>query len=177
MSKKIEIRISGIGGQGLIFTTHILGKAAVYQGKKVVQKGDYGAEARGSATKSEIIISEEKIGFPAIRECDILVAMSSEAVNKHLKDLKKWGILLVDTTAFEGVPETRVKVFKIPAIKTAKKIFKDKIYANMIMLGALTGIAGIVNEASIKRAIRESSPQDKVETNITAYQKGYTLKK
>lgn len=173
--EKIEIRVSGLGGQGVVLAGQILGKAAVYDGKNVVQKGDYGAEARGSAAKSEVIISDDKVGFPAVRKCDILVAMSPEAVDKHLKDLKEDGILLVDSSTVESIPKIKAKVFKIPATNAAKETFGANIYANMIMLGALTKLTSIVNEESIVRAIRESLPEKTTEANVNAYKKGLQL--
>jgi 2-oxoglutarate ferredoxin oxidoreductase subunit gamma len=169
--KKLEIRISGLGGQGVILAGQILGRAAVYDGKNVVQKGDYGAEARGSAAKSEVIISDDKIGFPAVRKCDVLVAMSPEAVDKHIKDLKEDGILLIDSSTVEKIPETKAKVLKIPATDIAKEAFGSAIYANMIMLGALTRITRIVNEESMEKAIRESVPEKTAEANINAYKR------
>jgi 2-oxoglutarate ferredoxin oxidoreductase subunit gamma len=169
--KKLEIRISGLGGQGVILAGQILGRAAVHGGKNVVQKGDYGAEARGSAAKSEVIISDDKIGFPAVRRCDVLVAMSPEAVDKHIKDLKEDGILLIDSSIVEKIPETKAKVFKIPATNMAKETFGTVIYANMIMLGALTKIAKIVNEESMEKAIRESVPEKTAEANVNAYKR------
>ena len=171
MPKKIEIRISGLGGQGVVLAGQILGKAAVYDGKNVVQKGDYGAEARGSATKSEVIISDVEVGFPAVRKCDVLIAMSPEAVDKHLKDLKEDGVLLVDSSTVESIPKTKAKIFKIPATNTAKEAFGAVIYANIIMLGALTKIAKIVNEESMEKAIRESVPEKTAEANVNAYKR------
>ena len=173
--KRIEIRISGLGGQGVVLAGQILGRAAVYEGKNVVQKGDYGAEARGSAAKSEVIISDDKIGFPAVRKCDILVTMSPEAVEKHLKDLKEDGILLVDSSTVETIPKIKAKVFNIPATNTAKEAFGAVIYANIIMLGALTKLTKIVNEESMEKAIRESLPEKTAQDNVNAYRKGLQL--
>jgi len=175
MSKKIEIRISGLGGQGVVLAGQILGSAAVYDGKNVVQKGDYGAEARGSAAKSEVIISDEKIGFPVVRKCDILVAMSPEAVNRHIKDLKENGVLLVDSGNVESIPETKAKIFKIPATQIAKQTFGASLYANMIILGALTKITSIVHEESMEKAIKESLPEKAAEANINGFKKGLRL--
>jgi len=87
--RRVEIRISGLGGQGVVLMGEILGRAAVYDGKHAVQTQSYGAEARGSAARSEVIISDEKIGFPKVRKCDVLVAMSQSALDKHLKDLRE----------------------------------------------------------------------------------------
>lgn len=175
VDRRIEIRISGLGGQGVVITGLIIGRAAVYDGKNVVQKGDYGAEARGSATKSEVIISDDKIGFPAVRKCDILVAMSPEAVEKNIKDLKEDGILFVDGNTVESTPKIKAKVFRIPATNTAKETFGANIYANMIMLGALTKTTNIVKEESMEKAIRESLPEKTTEANVTAYKKGLQL--
>jgi len=173
--KKTEVRISGLGGQGVVLAGQILGRAAAYDGKNVVQTQSYGAEARGSAAKSEVIISEGKIGFPIVRKCDILVAMSQEAVEKNIKDLREDGILLVDTSTAKKIPETKASVFKIPATEIAEKVFKAKIYANMIMLGALTNIAKVTNEKSFTRAIKETVSTEAININLRAYKKGLTL--
>ena len=173
--KKAEVRISGLGGQGVVLAGQILGKAAAYNGKNVVQTQSYGAEARGSVAKSEVIISDGKIGFPMVRKCDILIAMSQEAVEKNIKDLKEKGILLVDGDAVKKIPETNVRIFKIPATEIAEKMFKAKIYVNMIMLGALTNITKIVNEKSFTRAIKETVSTEAMNINLRAYKKGLTL--
>jgi len=175
VTKKIEVRISGLGGQGIILAGEILGRAAVYEGKNVVQTGSYGAEARGSAAKSEVIISDSKIGFPRVRKCDILVAMSQSAVEKHLKDLKEKGILIVDEDTVENIPKTKARVFRIPATKTAEKSLKSRLYANVVMLGALTKITGIVKEAVVEKAITDSMPEAAREANISGFREGLKL--
>jgi len=175
MTDKIEIRISGLGGQGVVLAGRILGKAAVYSGKTAVQTQSYGAEARGSAAKSEVIISDDKIGFPIVRKCDILIAMSPEAVEKNVKDLKEEGLLLIDSTTIKSMPETKARIFKIPATETSKKVLGEKLYANMIMLGALINITGIVNEKSIEKATKNTFPEKFVAINMKAYEKGKEL--
>ncbi len=175
MPKRIEVRISGLGGQGVVLAGQILARAAVYDGKHVVQTQSYGAEARGSAAKSEVIISDSKIGFPKVRNCDILVAMSQSVVEKHLKDLKEKGTLIVDEDTVEHIPKTRAKLFRIPATKTAEKVLKSRLYANIVMLGALTKITGIVKEAAVKRAITDSVPENAIETNINGFREGLKL--
>ena len=172
---RVEIRISGLGGQGVVLAGYILGKAAVYDGKNVVQTQSYGAEARGSAAKSELIISDEKIGFPMVRKCDILVAMSREAVKKNLKDLKKNGILLIDSSYVKSEVKAEAKIFKIQATHIAEKLYGQKIYANMVMLGALTKITNIVNENSMEQAIKNVVPKETITKNIQAYKKGIEI--
>ena len=170
--KKIEIRISGLGGQGVVLAGQILGRAAAYSDKNVVQTQSYGAEARGSMAKSEVIISDDRIGFPIVRKCDILMAMNQEAVEKNLRDLKEDGILLVDSSTVEKAPVTKARVFKIPATQTAEDSCGGKLYANMIMLGALVEITRIVSEASVKLAIKDSVAKKAVATNFEAFKKG-----
>jgi len=173
--EKIEVRISGLGGQGVVLAGQILGRAAVYDGKNAVQTQTYGAEARGSAAKSEVIISDCKIGFPTVRKCDILIAMNQQAVDRHLKDLKENGVLIVDSAYVQKIPETKAKIFKIPATESAEKTFGAKMYANMIMLGALTKITKIVGEKAIEKAIEDTVPKKAVDTNKQAYKKGTEL--
>jgi 2-oxoglutarate ferredoxin oxidoreductase subunit gamma len=173
--KKVEVRISGLGGQGVVLAGQILGKAAAYNGKNVVQTQSYGAEARGSIAKSEVIISDGKIGFPMIRRCDILVAMNQEALDRDLKDLKEDGVLIVDSTYVKKIPETKAKIFKIPATEHAEKTFGDKIYANLLMLGALTNVTNIVSEKAMKKAIQDAVAKNIANINKEAYKKGKQL--
>ena len=175
MPKRIEVRISGLGGQGVVLTGQILGRAAVYDGKHVVQTQSYGAEARGSAAKSEVIISDSEIGFPKVRKCDILVAMSQSAVEKHLKDLKEKGVLIVDEDTVEHIPKTKAKLFRIPATRVAKTGLKSRIYTNVVLLGALVGITGIVTAKSIEKAIGDVVPRESLEKNLKGFKRGLEL--
>jgi len=170
--KRTEIRISGLGGQGVVLAGQVLGKAAAYDGKNAVQTQSYGAEARGSAAKSEVIISDDKIGFPMVRKCDVLVALNQEAVDRNFRDLRDDATLLVDSSVVKTVPETRAKIFKVPATQIAETTFKDRLYTNMIILGALTRITRIVSEQSMEKAIKDSVPSKAIAVNLEAYKKG-----
>lgn len=171
---KTEIRIAGLGGQGVVLAGHILGKAAAYDGKKTVQTQSYGAEARGSMAKSEVIISDQEIGFPMITGCDILVAMNQEALDKHLKDLKEEGTLIIDDTNVKQ-PEKKVKLFEIPATESAERIFGTKVCANMLMLGALAKVTKVVSDESMERAIDDTVEEKTASMDVQAYRKGREL--
>jgi 2-oxoglutarate ferredoxin oxidoreductase subunit gamma len=175
MPKRVEVRISGLGGQGVVLAGEILGRAAVYDGKYAVQTQSYGAEARGSAAKSEVIISDKKIGFPKVRKCDILITMSQNALNKHIDDLKENGILLVDRDKIKDVPKVKAKVFSISATRIAETELKSRIYANAIMLGVLTKITSVVSEEAVKKAIIDSVSEETKETNLEGFGKGLEL--
>lgn len=175
MVNKTEIRFGGSGGQGIVLAAQILGKAAVMDGRNALQTQAYGAEARGSMAKSEVIISDDKIGFPAVRKCDILVAMNQESLNALIKDMKENGILMVDSTNVTDIPETRAEVHRIPITETAKKAFGEAFYANMIMLGAFIKIANLVSREAMEKTIRENVSKKTIENNIKAFQKGLEL--
>lgn len=172
---RTEIRIAGLGGQGVVLAGQILGRAAAYDGKSVVQTQSYGAEARGSAAKSEIIISDTKIGFPLVRRCDILVALNQEAADKHIKDLKEDGTLLIDSSVAEEVPDTKARVLRIRATEAAEKALGAKVYTNIIVLGALIKLEEIVSEESMIKAIKEAVPSNMIEKNLDAFRKGQAL--
>jgi 2-oxoglutarate ferredoxin oxidoreductase subunit gamma len=176
MAGRIEIRFGGSGGQGVVLAARILGEAAVLDGKNVLQTQAYGAEARGSLTKSEVIISDSKIGFPAIRKLDLLVTMSQEATNSLVKGLKETGTLIVDSSNVTSVPETKAVVHRLPITETAKKQLGKGFYANMVMLGALTGITGIVTGKSVEKAISENLAEEHVELNTKAFREGLRLR-
>ncbi len=175
LPKRTEIRIAGLGGQGVVLAGHILAKAAVNDGLQVVQTQSYGAEARGSAAKSEIILSDGKIGFPMVRENDVLVAMSQAALGMYLKNLKEAGALIVDTDTVKEVPSTSTKVFKVDATRKAETEFKSRMYANMVMLGAIVKITKLVTKSSVEKAIQEMFSGEAAEKNITAFKAGLSL--
>jgi len=175
VTNKTEIRFGGSGGQGVVLAAQILGKAAVLDGRNVLQTQAYGAEARGSMAKSEVIISDGKIGFPAVRKCDILVAMNQESLNALIKDMKENGMLIVDSTNVTDLPETKGKVYKIPITETAKKALGETFYANMIMLGIFTKLTNLVSRKAMEKTIRETVSKKTIENNINAFQKGLEL--
>jgi 2-oxoglutarate ferredoxin oxidoreductase subunit gamma len=175
MPNKTEIRLGGSGGQGVVLAAQILGKAAILDGKNALQTQAYGAEARGSLAKSEVIISDGKIAFPAVRKPDILVAMNQEALDKLFKDLKDDGTLIVDGTSVSSIPETKARVHKLPLTETAKKAFGEAMYANMVMLGAFTKITRLVSDQTMERTIKENVPAKTVEKNVDAFRKGLQL--
>jgi len=175
--RKTEIRIAGLGGQGVVLAGHILSKAAVKDGLHVVQTQSYGAEARGSAAKSEVIISTEKVGFPMVRKSDVLVAMSQTALDKHLKDLKEDGVLIVDTSIVKQLPHVNAKIVKVEATEKAETELKSRMYANMVMLGVIIKTTELVARDSVEKAIKETFSGEAAETNILAYKLGLSLAK
>ena len=149
---RTEIRIGGFGGQGVILAGIILGKAtSIFDENEAVQTQSYGPEARGGASKCEVVVSDDEIDYPKVQSPDILVAMSNEALIKYIVDLKDGGTLIVDpgTTDVEDVrdfiDQHNIKVYEAPATKTANDEIGLKIVANIVMVGVLTKITGIIS--------------------------------
>lgn len=179
---KTEIRIGGFGGQGVILAGIIVGKAAsIFDKNEAVQTQSYGPEARGGASKCEVVIGDSQIDYPKVQSPDIFVAMSNEALTKYIVDLKDNGTLIVDpgTTDVSDVQdfidEHNIKVFEAPATKTANDDIGLKIVANIVMVGAITKITEVISKEAAIKAIEASVPKGTEEKNIKAFEAGYNL--
>ncbi|MBP2143595.1 2-oxoglutarate ferredoxin oxidoreductase subunit gamma [Methanococcus voltae] len=170
-----EVRFSGFGGQGIILAGVILGKAiSLYGGKNAVQTQSYGPEARGGASKSEVVISEEEIDFPKVILPDVLISMSQPAFDKYGEEIKENATILIDKDLV-SVPEeyeSKNKVYKIPFTEIANKEIGLGIVANIVMLGSLTKILDVDPEI-VKKALLESVPKGTEKKNTLAFEKGY----
>ena len=176
MTKRVEVRICGMGGQGVVLAGQLLGNAAMSDGLNAVQTQSYGAEARGSVAKSEVVISDLKIGFPLVRHCDVLVAMNQKTFELYAKDLKEDGTLIVDANLVEHVPDgLKARVFRVAATKTSESMFKSTLYANIVMLGALVKITGLVSLGSVEKSISEALPEKARAVNLEALKRGVEL--
>ena len=178
MSFRYEIRLSGAGGQGLILIGKILAEAAaIYDDKNATQSQSYGPEARGGASRSEVIISDEDIDFPKAMNIDLLLAMTQEAVDKYVGDVKDQGVIVVDSYFVKNVPEGKYSVHSYPITEIAEEKIGRKIVANIIALGAMERISKIVAEDAIINAIRARVPKGTEEMNIKAFRVGQELVK
>ena len=179
---RTEIRICGFGGQGIILAGIILGKAAsLFDNNEAVQTQSYGPEARGGASKCEVVIDNKLIEYPKVQNLDILVAMSNEALIKYIVDLKDEGTLIVDpgTTDINDVKEFidnhNIKVYEAPATMTAINEIGLKIVANIVMVGAITKVTKIISKQAVIEAIKDSVPKGTEEKNVSAFEVGYNL--
>jgi 2-oxoglutarate ferredoxin oxidoreductase subunit gamma len=174
MSGRYELRFSGAGGQGLILAGVIMAEAAsIYEGKQAVQSQSYGPEARGGASKSEVIISDEPIDYPKATRVDALLALTQEACDKYVCDLKEGGVLLLDSDLVKRMPEGNYNVTRIPIINTAKNEVGREIVANIVALGAMVALSGIVSKENAEKAVVSRVPEAFVELNRKAFQLGY----
>ena len=168
---KKEIRICGFGGQGVILAGFIIGKAAsVFMDYQAVQSQSYGPEARGGAARSEVIISDEKIGYPRPLGVDLLVAMSQQSFDTYRDDIDKDTIIIVDPELVKNHDIGR-PVYKIHAQQIAESL-GNKIVTNIVMVGASTSIFKLLDPEAVKRSVLDSVPSRFKELNEKAYQRG-----
>ncbi|AOT68110.1 2-oxoacid:acceptor oxidoreductase family protein [Geosporobacter ferrireducens] len=175
MSKQVEIRLTGSGGQGLILGGIIMAEAALLDGKNAIQSQSYGPEARGGASKAEVIISENEIDFPKVEVPDLLLSLTQVAADKYINDIKKDGILLVDSSVRlpEGVQAG--KVIQIPILQTAVEVIGKPMVANIIAMGAIQQILNTVSKESLEEAVLSRVPKGTEELNRRALAEGYRL--
>ena len=151
---RLEIVISGSGGQGVILAGRILAEAAaLYDGKEAVMAQSYCPEARGGASRAEIIISENKIHYPKVMSVDILLAMTQEALDKYGQLLGPDGLLMVDETLVKEVPPNFKNVFKAPFSLSALKLLGAPIVTNIVALGALVSITKVISRDALIRTV------------------------
>lgn len=173
MEERTEIRLSGSGGQGLILAGIILAEAAILDGKNAVQSQSYGPEARGGASRAEVIISDSPIDYPKVTQPDILLTLTEEAFVKYKDNIKSDGIIIIDSSIRK--PELPVKIISLPIIETANKNVGKVIVANIVSLGALIAVTKIVSKKSIEKAVMDRVPKGTEELNRKALYAGFEL--
>lgn len=173
MIDRYEIRFSGSGGQGLILAGKIFAEAAaIYDDHNAVQTQSYGPEARGGASKAEVVISDEEIDYPKAIKVDLMLALTQESCNKYSSDLKDNGILIVDSEAVKKVPDGKFKVYYAPISRIAREEIGKAVVTNIVALGILTKISGVVSEEAMRKAILRRVPKGTEELNMKAFDVG-----
>nr|MBN2276949.1 2-oxoacid:acceptor oxidoreductase family protein [candidate division Zixibacteria bacterium] len=171
---RFEIRLSGSGGQGLILAGVILATAiGVGDGKNAVQTQSYGPEARGGASRADVVISDGEIYYPKTMKLDLLLALTQEACDKYYPDMKEGGILVVDSTLVTQVPTK--KYYGFPFVRLAREEIGHVMVANVIALGAITELTGIVSKESVKKAVLDRAPRGTEEKNTKALELGFKI--
>ena len=171
MKKYYEIRLSGAGGQGLGLAGRVFSEAAIDSGYNVCQTQSYGPEARGGASRTDIIISKKEILYPNCRNLDILLAMNQESADKFGKSVRDEGIILVDTTFVNQIPEGRVYEYALTSISIEE--FKTPMTANIIAVGMLASLTRLFTLDSWIRAMKERVPRRFIKMNLKAFELGH----
>lgn len=178
MTKRMDIRFGGFGGQGIITASYILGVAGVmYEGKDALQTQSFGTQARGGQCRAEVMLSATPLSYAPMVESDALVVMSQPALDSYIKSLRPGGLLIVDSSIVKDLPERDdIEIIRIPATDLATKL-GNKVVANMILVGALVEKMGLVERESLTKAVEDTVPPRFVELNLKAVEEGQKLAK
>lgn len=175
MSKK-DIRICGLGGQGVIMGGMIIGKSAsIYEDRYATLVQSFGPEARGSECSAQVMVADEPIAFPYIRKSDVFVALSQGAYEKFVHELKDDSTLIYESelVALDARIPPGVKRFGIPGTRIAEEDIGRRIVFNMVMLGFLASVTDIVGVEAMRKAVSSSVPPGTERFNLEAFDKGY----
>jgi 2-oxoglutarate ferredoxin oxidoreductase subunit gamma len=177
--KKVEIRLTGVGGQGVVLSSVILGRAAsVYDKINAVQTQTYGSDMRGGDVCTEVIIAEEKIVYPVVNNPDILVTLDQKSYNDNIRDLKSEGILITDSDLV-NVSSLKEEIIHYHGSfnKIAIEELKRKTVANMIMLGFFQEKTKIVTFDAIEKAVADLVPSKTIVLNLKVLKMGVNIAK
>lgn len=172
ISERTEVRMAGEGGQGMILAGIILAEAAtIYDGHNAVQSQSYGPEARGGASKSEVVISAGQIDHPEVLEPDVVVTLSQEAYRKFASTIKPGGLLIVDADKVDST--SAPMAIRLPITKMAFEATGRSITANAVALGVLVGLTGVVTRQALEKAVIARAPRGTEEMNHKALAAGF----
>ena len=169
-----DVVISGFGGQGVILTGIVLGKAvSIFSDGFATMTQNFGPEARGGACTAQVVLGDEPIRYPYVQKAEVLIVMSQEAYDKHAPNLAKDGLLLYEEELVDlGEKRKDIRIYGIPAARFAEELGNPMVL-NMIMIGFLAGTSGIIDAEAARKAVRASVPSHLVELNNKAFEKGY----
>jgi len=169
-----EIRIAGFGGQGVILSAVVLGKAAsIYENGFATMTQNFGPEARGGACSAQLVVSDAPVLYPYVTHPDIMVIMSQEAYNRFARELKPGGTLIIeeDLVRVSNVNLDK-KVYSIPATRFAEELGK-RMVLNSVMVGFFTAVTKLLSVDAVRKAVADSVPSSFRELNLKAFDKGY----
>ncbi|HUC28746.1 MAG TPA: 2-oxoacid:acceptor oxidoreductase family protein [Candidatus Acidoferrum sp.] len=169
-----EIRIAGFGGQGVILSAIVLGKAAsIYENGFATMTQNFGPEARGGACSAQLVVSDTPVLYPYTTQPDIMVIMSQEAYNRFANDLKPGGMLIIEEDLVRVSNLNRdKKVYSIPATRFAEELGK-RMVLNAVMVGFFTAVTQLLGADAVRKAVADSMPPNFRELNLKAFEKGY----
>jgi 2-oxoglutarate ferredoxin oxidoreductase subunit gamma len=168
-----EIRVAGFGGQGVILSAILLGKAAsIYQGAYATMTQNFGPEARGGACSAQLVLSDSPILYPYVTRPDILVVMSQEAYVRFVPELKDGGTLIIEQDLVRVSDLNKdIQVYSIPATRIAEELGK-RMVLNSVMVGFFTAVTRLLDPAAVSKAVADSVPRSFLDLNLKAFQKG-----
>jgi 2-oxoglutarate ferredoxin oxidoreductase subunit gamma len=169
-----EVRVAGFGGQGVILSAIVLGKAAsIHQGEFATMTQNFGPEARGGACSAQLMLSDKPVLYPYVTQPDVLVVMSQEAYVKFAPELREGGLLLIerDLVRVTDLPK-QTRIYSVPATRLAEELGK-RMVLNIVMVGFFTSVTQLLDADAVRKAVADSVPSSFRDLNLKAFDKGY----
>ena len=169
-----EIRLAGFGGQGVILSAIVLGKAAsIFQGAFATMTQNFGPEARGGACSAQLVLSDSPVLYPYVTHPDIMVVMSQEAYVRFVPELKPGGILIIEQDLVRVSDLSKAtQVYSVPATRIAEELGK-RMVLNSVMVGFFTAVTQLLEADAVRKAVADSVPASFREVNLKAFEKGF----
>ena len=172
---KMELRLAGSGGQGVILASVILAEAAIQSGQYTAQSQSYGPEARGGACRAETLISDAPIGFTKVQQPDFLMALTQKALDTYARALPEGCLLLLDESLTAPENLSGCRVLSLPILRTAKETVGRLQTANVLAVGCINALLGITDEETLNKATLLHVPRGTEEINLRALAEGVRL--
>lgn len=172
---KQEFLLTGTGGQGLILAAIMLAEAGINADQNVAQSQSYGPEARGGASRAEVIIGDGAIYYPKVEKPDFVLTLSQEAYKKYGLNLTEEAILIVDNSQVMEVKPRSKNLYSLPITKTARTQFGSEQSANVVALGVVASLSGNIPWEHVMLAVQQRAPRGTAERNIKALELGWQM--
>ncbi len=172
--QRIEIRIGGTGGQGLILSAKMLADALAAGGKCVAQSQTYEPTSRGGFCNADLIVSDAEVDFPLTTAIDYLVLLDRLAVKPSWPLLKPGALVIADTRLCPELPAGDYRRYHLPLSRTALQLGSERV-TNIVALGALVALGGICDHDRIEQAVRAEAPRGFLDLNMDALKAGYSV--
>ena len=171
---RIEIRIGGTGGQGLILSAKILADALAAGGKRVAQSQSYEPTSRGGFCSADLVVADGEVDFPLATALDCLVLLDRMAVTPSWPLLKPGALVIADTRLCPELPAGDYRRYHLPLSRTALQLGSERV-TNIVALGALVALSGICDRNRIEQAVRAETPRGFLDLNMDALKAGYAV--
>ncbi len=174
MHKRRELRISGFGGQGVVLSGEIVGKAAsIYDNGFATLTQSYGPEARGGSCTAEVVISDEPVSYPYVVSPEVVIILAQEAYHKYASNLSQDTLVIIDPDLVKPGPPQKSRLLSVPVTHMAREMGRP-VVANIIMLGFLAAVSDLVPGEALRKSVLSSVPDGTQEFNLKAFEAGYS---
>lgn len=167
-ASRLELRVTGFGGQGVVLSAYIIGRACIHAGRHATMIQSFGPEARGASCSATLVVSDHEVLYPYIRQPEILVAMSGDGYETFRKELRPGGTLIYESDLVHPSEENS---WGVPSTRIAESLQKPLVQ-NIVMLGFVAAVTKIVPVEAMREAVKASVPSGTEDINLRAFDAG-----